>query len=286
MFAYGHGTNAMLAMLLLWTVGLIDFPVYSYLSILAVCPRIPRHVRVKTRSKREADARNASRSRKRKGKKLRGDLPKKAKRTTGTPKSKTKIDVSAGKKNKKGKISHRSVKTDQQVSQTTDSKRRSSVDASKPAKYFPFRILDETWPNLPTDTPLLGLSKPSSHANTFPKLCSRDLTNVRVVPSADRQGFASSDGYWRLMLVGLNRRTIINAIFMPETPKKSGEEHEEPEQGVFLSALGTGKFPRWYPVEALLNRANEELKGRRMVFVLDVYSHGEDKVEVVINRAF
>lgn len=140
---------------------------------------------------------------------------------------------------------------------------------------------------MPEDTPVVGLSRPSCHENTFPRLCSRGLSDVRVVPTADRQGFVNSEGYWRLMITGLNRRAIINAIFMPQTPEKTEENlEEEPEDGVFLSALATGSFSRWYPVETILNRANEELRGRRTVFVLDIYNHGEGKVEVVINRGY
>ena len=88
------------------------------------------------------------------------------------------------------------------------------------------------------------------------------------------------------MIVGLNRRAIINAVFMPQAPEKTEDTGEEPKDGVFLSALSTGMFPSWYPVQTLLNRVNKELRGQKIVFVLDVYSHGEDKVEVVVNRAY
>ena len=246
--------------------------------ILAVDLRSPRVVRIKTRQKRREDTENVPPVRKRKGTKLRGHLPKKATRKAPKLKTKTSIDATAEGGEQTGK-------TDD-VSETTNSEQTSSVDSSKPEKYFPFRILDEMFPHMPTDTPVHGLSKPSSHENTFQRLCSQGLTDVRVVPRADRQGFVNSEGYWRLMIVGLNRRAIINAIFMPQTPEKTEDIGEEPEDGVFLSALATGAFPSWYPVETLLNRANEELRGRRNVFVLDVYSHGEDKVEVVINRAY
>ena len=196
------------------------------------------------------------------------------------------MDAKAEKKGKSSKGGQRAAKTVDGVSEITDSEQASSADSTKPAKYFPFRVLDETWPHIPDDTPRLGLSKPGSHENTFPRLCSQGLTDVRVVPRADRQGFVNSEGYWRLMIAGLNRRAIIYAIFMPQTPQVTEDTGEEPEDGVFLSALATGAFPSWYPVETLLDRASKELSGRKTVFVLDVYSHGEDKVEVVINRAY
>ena len=254
--------------------------------LLAVYPSPAKLVRTKTTPQDEADSQSLPPVRKRQGRKLRSHLPKKVKRKAATPKTKTLIDTTPGKKGKTAKSSQRSAKTRQEFSDTTDSEQTSSVDSGKREKYFPFRILDESCPHTTLDMPFLGLSKPSVHADTFPRLCSRGLTEVRVVPSADRQGFGNFEGYWRLMIAGLNRRTVINAIFIPELPKKSGDAGEEPEHGVFLSALATGAFSSWYPAESLLNRAQKELTGRRMVFVLDAYSHGEEKVEVVINRAY
>ena len=254
--------------------------------LLTVYPSPAKLVRTETTPKDKADSQSVPPVRKRKGRTLRSHLPKKMKRKAATPKAKTSKVTTAGKKGKAAKSSQRPAKTRQDFSETTDSEQTSSADSGKREKYFPFRILDESCPHTTLDMPFLGLSKPSFHADTFPRLCSRGLTEVRVVPSADRQGFENFEGYWRLMIAGLNRRTVINAIFMPKTPKKSGDAGEEPEHGVFLSALATGAFSSWYTAESLLNRAQEELSGRRMVFVLDAYSHGEEKVEVVINRAY
>ena len=254
--------------------------------ILAAYPKVAQLAYTKTPPKHKADSQSLPPTRKRKGRKLRGNLPKKVKRKAATPKTKTSVDTTAGKKGKMTKSSQRSAKTRQEVSETTDSEQTSSADSGKREKYFPFRILDESCSHMTADMPFLGLSKPSCHVNTFPRLCSRGLTEVRVAPSVDRQGFVNSEGYWRLMIAGLNRRTVINAIFMPESPGKSGDAGEEPEDGVFSSALATGAFSSWYPVGSLLNRAQEELTRRRLVFVLDAYSHGEEKVEIVINRAY
>ena len=86
------------------------------------------------------------------------------------------------------------------------------------------------------------------------------------------------------MIAGLNRRAIVNAIFLPQY--STTKEDASGESDVFVTALATGAFLNRYPVERLLNYAYEELKERRMVFVLDLYSHGQDKVEIVINRAY
>ena len=151
--------------------------------------------------------------------------------------------------------------------------------------YF-FRILEETIADVAPDIPFWGLSKPSLHEDSLPTFCSRGVSDVKVVPRADRQGLVETEGHWRLTIAGLNRRAIINAIFIPQTPEEREGPSDEPAAGVFLSALATGVFPNRYPVDTLLNYASEELKGRRTVFVLDVYSHGQDKVEVIINRAY
>ncbi|XP_068715748.1 RPA-related protein RADX-like isoform X2 [Montipora foliosa] len=237
------------------------------------------------KAKHEADE-NVPPERKRKGKEKDIHLPRKAKKQAATRRPDTSLDET--KKRKKLKSRQRSSKKrKEEISQTTeDNDRRISLNSTQPEKYFPFRIIDETWLQISVDTPYVGLWKPSCHDETFPRFCSQGPHEIRAVPSADRQGFVNSGGYWRLMLVGLNRRTIINAIFMPAGPQKTADLYGEPEDGAFMTALTTGAFAGWYPVEALLNRAEEELKGRRMVFVLDLYSHGEEKVEIVINRAY
>lgn len=225
-------------------------------------------------------------SRKRKARKRLGHLPKKVRRKA-TPKGQKSIDEAE----KKGKVmvkgDKRSAKRDEGVSESSERETSSSDKSKKEGKlYYPFRILDQAWVTVAPDIPFLGLSKPSLHENSLPTLCSRGLTDVKVVPRADRQGFVNSEGYWRLMIAGLNRRAIINAIFIPQSPESTEYVSEEPTNGVFLSALATGAFPNRYRVETLLNHASEELKGRRSVFVLDVYSHGQDKVEIVVNRAY
>lgn len=221
-------------------------------------------------------------TRKRKASKRLVQPPKKVKRTT-TPKKQTSTDV-ADEKGEVSKGNQRSGKKSEGTSGMSDTDASSSANSSKANKYFPFRILDNSWTQIASDIPFLGLSKPSLHENTLSRLCSRGLTDVSVLPTADRQGFVKSEGHWRLMIAGLNRRAIINAIFLPEYSTRT--EGGSGENGVFLTALATGAFPNKYRVETILNYASEELKGRRIVFVLDVYSHGEDKVEIVINRAY
>lgn len=88
------------------------------------------------------------------------------------------------------------------------------------------------------------------------------------------------------MLVGLNWRIIINVIFMLVGFQKIVDLYGEFEDGVFMIVLIMGVFVGWYFVEVFLNCVEEELKGRRMVFVLDLYSYGEEKVEIVINRVY
>lgn len=252
--------------------------------MLVVDPRSLDLVPVKTKG-REVGSDDVAPSRKRKARKRLGHLPKKVRRKA-TPKNQKSTDV-AGKKGKTiSKGDQRPARRDEGVSEISDSEASSSDRSKKTEKYYPFRILDQTWTDMASDIPFLGLSKPSLHENTLPTLCSRGLTDVKVVPRADRQGFVDTEGYWRLMIAGLNRRAIINAIFIPQSPERGEGASDESENGVFLSALATGAFSNSYPVETLLNHASEELKGRRCVFVLDVYSQGQDKVEVVINRAY
>lgn len=203
--------------------------------------------------------------------------------------SKTEPSLGEAREGKKLKqIQQISMNKEQEISKTNeDQETENSFEITQPVEnYFPFRILDEAWPTMQADIPHVGLWSPSCHADTFAKFCSQELTESRAVPTADGQGFVNSEGYWRLMLIGLNRRTVINTIFMPEVPEKTADVSGEPEDGVFSSALASGAFPNWFPVETLLERAKEELSGRRMVFVLDVYSHGEEKVEIVVNRAY
>lgn len=251
---------------------------------IAVDPRSPKQVQIKTRG-HEVAAESVAPARKRKARKRLAHMPKKVKRkaTQKNPKS---IDVTE----KIGKISKAdqpSTSGDEDLLEFSDSVPSSSVKPNKAVKYFPFRILDQSWRHIAADTPQLGLSHHSLHENTLPALCSRGLSDVKVVPRADRQGFVKTDGYWKLMIAGLNRRAVINAIFIPQCPARTEDvEGEEPRNGVFLSALATGAFPNWYPVETLLDHASEELTERRKVFVLDVYSHGQDKVEIIINRAY
>ena len=222
-------------------------------------------------------------SRKRKARNRLAHLPKKVTRKV-TPKSQESIDVAERKgKMVKGKKNERK---DEDSSAVSESEASSSDGSEKAEKYYPFRILDQTLADVASDIPFLGLSKPSLHEDTLPTLCSRGLSDVKVVPRADRQGFVETEGHWRLMIAGLNRRAIINAIFIPQTPERREGPSEEPTAGIFLSALSTGVFSNWYPVETLLNHAREELKGRRTVFVLDVYSHGQNKAELIINRAY
>ena len=223
-------------------------------------------------------------SRKRKAKNRSAHLPRKLRRKAA-PKSQKSNHV-AERKEKMSKGDQRLEKKDEDSSAPSESEASSSDRSNKAEKYFPFRILDQTLAEAAPDIPFLGLSKPSLHEDTLPTLCSRELSDVQVVPRADRQGFVETEGHWRLMIAGLNRRAIINAIFIPQGPERGEDPSEEPTAGVFLSALATGVFPNRYPVDTLLNHASEELKGRRTVFVLDVYSHGQDKVEVIINRAY
>ena len=149
----------------------------------------------------------------------------------------------------------------------------------KTGSYFPFRILDPTWVKSAADMPTWGM--PHAHRDTLPRLCNRKSLGVEVFPRADRQGFVDAEGYWRLLIVGLNRQAAVSAMFMPQS-----SDGESPEHGVFLSALATGRLSSAHPTEMLLNCASEELKDRRTVFVLDVYCHGQGEVEVVINRAY
>ena len=251
--------------------------------MLAVDPRNRKRVRTKTRGQ-QVGVEDAAPSRKRKARNRLAHLPKKVRRKVA-PKTQKSIEV-AEEKGKMSKGDERLERKDDDSSAVSESEASSSDRSKKEEKYYPFRILDKTWTDVASDIPFLGLSKPSLHENTLPTLCSRGLSDVKVAPTADRQGFVDTEGHWRLMIAGLNRRAIINAIFIPQTPERMEGPSEEPTAGVFLSALATGVFSNRYPVDILLNHASEELKGRRTVFVLDVYSHGQDKVEVVINRAY
>lgn len=222
-------------------------------------------------------------SRKRKARNRPTHLPKEVRRKA-TKRQKS-IDV-AERNGKMAKRDQRLERKDEDSSAVSESEASVSDMSKKAEKYYPFRILDQTWTDVASDIPFLGLSKPSLHEDTLPRLCSRGLSDVKVVPRADRQGFVETEGHWRLIIAGPNRRAFINAIFIPQTPETQGGAGEEPTAGIFLSALATGTFSNWYPVDTLLNQASEELKGRRTVFVLDVYSHGQDKVEIIINRAY
>lgn len=245
--------------------------------MLAVDTRIRRRVRIKTRGAVE----DVAPSMKRKARNRPAHQPKKVRRKA-TPKSQKSIGEKKGKMSKGDQRLGRKNEDSSAVSESETS----SSDRSKAENYYPFRILDETFADLAPDIPFLGLSKPSLHEDTLPTLCSRGVSDVKVVPRADRQGFVETEGHWRLMIAGLNRRAIINAIFIPQAPEEIEGPGNEPTAGVFLSALATGVFPNRYTVDMLLNHASDELKERRTVFVLDVYSHGQDKVEVIINRAF
>ena len=251
--------------------------------MLAVDSRIQKRVRIKTRGQ-HVGAEDVAPSKKRKARNRSAHLPKKVRRKS-TLKSQKSNDV-AERKEKISKGDQRFKRKDEDSSAVSESEASSSDRSTTAEKYYPFRILDQTLVEVAPDIPFLGLSKPSLHEDTLPTLCSRGLSDVQVVPRADRQGFVETDGHWRLMIAGLNRRTIINAIFVPQAPDRGEGPSEKPTAGVFLSALATGVFPNRYPVDTLLNHASEELKGRRTVFVLDVYSHGQDKVEIIINRAY
>lgn len=251
--------------------------------MLAVDPRSRKRVQINTRGQK-VGAEDVAPSRKRKARNRLAHLPKKVRRKV-TPKNQKSIDV-AERKGGMSKGDQRLERKDEDSPAVSDSEASSTNRSKKAEKYYPFRILDQTWTDVASDIPFLGLFKPSLHENTLPTLCSRGLSDVKVVPRADRQGFVDTEGHWRLMIAGLNRRAIINAIFIPQTPERREGPSEEPTAGVFLSALATGVFSNRYPVDTLLNHASEELKGRRTVFVLDVYSHGQDKVEVIINRAY
>lgn len=249
--------------------------------MLAVDPRIRKRVRNRTRAQHVGAAEDVAPSRKRKARNLPAHQPKKV-RKKATLKSQKSIGERKGKMSKSDQRFGRK----EDSSAVSESETSSSDRSTKGENYYPFRILDQTFTDVAPDIPFLGLSKPSLHEDTLPTFCSRGVSDVKVVPKADRQGFVESEGHWRLMIAGLNRRAIINAIFIPQTPNEREGPSEEPTPGVFLSALATGVFPNRYPVDTLLNHASEELKGRRTVFVLDVYSHGQDKVEVIINRAY
>lgn len=250
--------------------------------MLAVDTRIRRRVRIKTRGQHIGAVEDVVPSRKRKARNRPAHQPKKVRRKA-TPKSQKSIGE---KKEKMSKGDQRLGRKNEDSSAVSESETSSSDRSDKAENYYPFRILDETFADLAPDIPFLGLSKPSLHEDTLPTLCSRRVSDVKVVPRADRQGFVETEGHWRLMIAGLNRRAIINAIFIPQAPEEIEGPGNEPTAGVFLSALATGVFPNRYMVDMLLNHASDELKERRTVFVLDVYSHGQDKVEVIINRAF
>ena len=254
--------------------------------MLAVDSRIQKRATIKTRGQHVSDVEDVAPSRKRKARNRPADQREKVRRKA-TTKAFTKSQKSIGER--KGKVSkgdQRLEKKDEDSSAVSESEASSSGSSKKAENYYPFRILDQTFTDVAPDIPFLGLSKPSLHEDTLPTLCSRGLSDIKVVPRADRQGFVETEGHWRLMIAGLNRRAIINAIFIPQTTERGEGPSEEPTAGVFLSALATGVFSKSYTVDALLNHASEELKGRRTVFVLDVYSHGQDKVEVIINRAY
>ena len=254
------------------------------IAIIAVCHKPREHVCGKIRAKRNTDE-NVPPKRKRRGKEKRVHLLKNANKEATRQRPETSPDISSKRRKLKRK-QQSSTERKEILGLPVDNEKRSSVNSTQTEKYFPFRVLDESWLQIPVDTPHLGLWKPSCHDETFPRFCSNGLTETQVVPSANRLCFINSEGYWRFMLVGLNRRTIIDAIFMPEASQKTDDIFGEPDNGTFLSALATGKFAGWFPIEALLNCAEEELKRRRLLFVLDIYSHGEEKVEVVINRAY
>ena len=247
-----------------------------------VDPKSLKLVRISTRA-RQVSTEDEAPSKKRSARKRLGHPPKKLRRKAA-PKNKT--TYLAGRKGQEPKGDQLPEKSDKGLSEFSDSEASNSVKSSKARKHYPFRVLDQTWKEIAPGHPFLGLSQPSIHENTLPTLCSRGLSDVKVVPTADRQGFVNTEGYWRLLISGLNRRAAISAIFIPQSPDRREGDSEEPTDGVFLSALATGAFTNWYPLETLLNRASEELKGRRSVFVLDVYSHGQDKAEVIINRAY
>ena len=241
-------------------------------------PRIGKRVRIKARGQNVGAAEDVAPSRKRKAR----NQPEKIRRKA-TPKSQESIGE---RKRKMSKGDQRFGRKDEDTSAVSESETSSSDRSNKAENYYPFRILDQSFTDVGPDIPFLGLSKPSLHEDTLPTFCSRGVSDIKVVPKADRQGFVETEGHWRLMIAGLNRRAIINAIFIPQSPEEREGPSEEPTAGVFLSALAAGVFPNRYSVNTLLNHASEELKGRRTVFVLDVYSHGQDKVEVVINRAY
>lgn len=250
--------------------------------MLAVDPRIGKRVRIKTRGQNVGAAEDVAPSRKRKARNRPAHQPEKVRR-----KATAKSQKSIGERKRKiSKGDQRFERKDEDPSAVSESETSSSDRSNKAESYYPFRILDQSFTDVGPDIPFLGLSKPSLHEDTLPTFCSRGVSDVKVVPKADRQGFVETEGHWRLMIAGLNRRAIINAIFIPQSPEEREGPSEEPTAGVFLSALATGVFPNRYSVNTLLNRASEELKGRRTVFVLDVYSHGQDKVEVMINRAY
>ena len=97
--------------------------------------------------------------------------------------------------------------------------------------------------------------------------------------------FAEPDSHIQLCLVGLNRTVMIECVMKlpPELP-------EAASFGDVL--LGKCSAPAADPARQGSTSADElltsaaELRNKRLLCVLDLYSYGHAKTEIILNRAF
>lgn len=158
-------------------------------------------------------------------------------------------------------------------------------DDNESGKHFPYRVLDNEWKENAGRILTVGL--PSAHEHTLPTSSGKEKDVL--IQTADGKRFVNLQGYWRFLILGLNRRTVLSAVFFPETRTEVLlDENHFDRQSItpFMQMLSTGETPAGFEVQTLLNCGKKELKKRRTKFVVDVFSHGAGDLQVVLKRAF
>ena len=152
--------------------------------------------------------------------------------------------------------------------------------------HYPYEVLDSDWQETAGDLTNLGLA--TAHARTLPRFCSPGREHECVISAANGRHFVASQGYWRLLIMGLNRQTVLSAVFFPDMhAEASGSKHDMGRSASpFLRMLSCGQSPTGFEVTELLSCGAKEMKKRRTMFVVDLYSHGDGNVQIVLNRAF
>lgn len=171
---------------------------------------------------------------------------------------------------------------DKSISVEKESQHKRNTNSSC-GEHFPYRVLDNNWKENASCFLTLGLA--TAHVKTLPT-SSENSGNV-FVQTTDGKRFVEAQGYWRFLIMGLNRRTVLSVVFFPdhEDPKNL-KSREELSTAPFMHMLNSGRVLAGFNVQDLLNCGERELNNRCSLFVVDVYSHGAGVFQAVLMRAF